>query len=161
MAHALAIVRAVRIASVTALALLSGCVRALALPDAADRLERDARAILDAGARRLGAPGARPRVVVDARRPCPAGRARQEWRGTVPLRPGPDPRITLDDAADVAVALGRARGYRLAGVPTATSRSRMLVLAHDDPPVRIVVRIIGRRGYALRLDAATPCLPRH
>ena len=77
MAHALAIVRAVRIASVTALALLSGCVRALALPDAADRLERDARAILDAGARRLGAPGARPRVVVDTRRPCPAGRARR------------------------------------------------------------------------------------
>lgn len=150
-----------RIASVTALALLSGCVRAPALPDAAGRLERDARAILDAGARRLGTPGARPRIVADARRPCPAGRARREWRGTVPLRSGPDPRITLDDATDVAIALGRARGYRLAGVPVATRRSRTFVLTRDDPSVRMVVRITGRRGYVLRLDAATPCLPRH
>lgn len=145
----------------TVLALLSGCVRAPALPDASARLERDAGAVLAAGGRRLGAPGARPTVVLDARRPCAQGRARREWHGTVPLRPGPDRRITLDDATDVAIALGRARGYRLAGVPRTTLRSRTFVLAHDDPPVRIVVRISGRHGYTLRLDATTPCLPRH
>lgn len=150
----------VAVAPLTALVLVAGCAHAPALPDAADRLDRDSRAILDAGGRRLGQPSARPRVVLDERRSCPDGRARQEWHGTVPLRPGPDPRITLDDATDVAIALGRARGYRLGGVPAATRRSRTFTLTHDDPSVRIVVRVTGRHGYALDLDAATPCLPR-
>ena len=149
-----------RILLICTLALLSGCARGPTLSEAADRLEHDSRSVIDAGARRLGTPGARPKVLFNASRQCGDGKARQVWRGTVPLRHGPDPRAALDNATDVSIGLVRAHGYRLESPPAIEHRLRTFAMAHDGSDVRIVVRLRGGHHPAMQLDASTLCLPR-
>jgi hypothetical protein len=141
---------------VLGLVLAPGCARGTTLPEAAGRLESDARGVLNDGARRLG--GVHPSIVADDRRPCGSGRARQVWRGTVPLRRGPDPRVDLDNATDVTIGLARARGYRLEHPPAFTRRVRTFTMARDGS--EIVVRLRGGHGSSMSVDASTPCLPR-
>lgn len=158
----LASVRRVRVPPICALVLVfgAGCARGTTLPEAADRLESDARGVLTAGARRLGTPGVRPRILRDGRRPCGGGRARQVLSGTVPLRRGPDPRVDLDDATDVLIGLARARGYRLERPPAFTDRFRTFTMAREGSVVRLVVQLHGGHHSSMRVDAGTACLPR-
>jgi hypothetical protein len=150
----------VRVLLICTLVLVAGCARGTTLPEAAGRLESDSRSVVDEGARRLGAPGAHPKIIFDGRRPCDGGRARQVWRGTVPLRHGPDPRVDLDDATDVSIGLTRARGYRLERPPAFARQFRTFTMTHDGSDVRIVVQLHGGRHSSMRVDASTPCLPR-
>jgi hypothetical protein len=145
---------------ICALLLLAGCARGTTLPETAGRLESDSRSVLDEGARRLGPPGARPTIVFDDRRPCPGGRARQVWRGSIPLRRGPGARPDLDAATDVSIGLARARGYRLEGPPEFARQFRSFTMTHDGSDVRMAVRLHGGRLSSMRVDATTPCLPR-
>jgi hypothetical protein len=140
--------------------ILAGCVRGPTLPEAAGRLESDSQSVLDEGARRLGTPGARPKILFNGRRPCAGGKTRQVWRGTVPLRRGPDPRFDLDNATDVSIGLARARGYRLEGPPAFARQFRTFTMAHDGSDVRIAFQLHGGRHSSLRVDASTPCLSR-
>jgi hypothetical protein len=151
-----------RVPQICALVLVlgSGCARGTTLPEAAARLQSDSRGVLAEGTRKLGAPGARPLIVFNDRRPCGAGRARQVLRGTVPLRHGPDPRVDLDNATDVSIGLARARGYRLEHPPALTHRFRAFTMAREDSVVRMVVQLHGGHHSSMRVDAATPCLPR-
>ena len=149
-----------RLLLICTLALLTGCAHGPTLPEAAGRLRSDSRNVLDQGARRLGAPGARPRVVLDDRRPCAGGRARQVWRGSVPLRHGADPRTDLDTATDVTIALARARGYRLEGPPALSRQLREFTMAHDGFDVHIAVELHGGRHSSMTVDGSTACLPR-
>jgi hypothetical protein len=113
----------------------------------------DARAVLVVGAARLGAPGARPQVVYATVRPCPGG-AQYRYQARVPLRPGPDPAVVLDRAADLSLDLIAARGYHLAAPP----RHRTFTATHEDPAVTMTVRLHGGHHPTLTLDAGTPCL---
>jgi hypothetical protein len=145
---------------VLVLVLGSGCARGTTLPEAAGRLESDSRGVLAEGARKLGAPGARPLIVFNDRHPCGDGRARQVLRGTVPLRHGPDPRVDLDNATDISIGLARARGYRLEHPPAFTHQFRTFTMAREGSVVRMVVQLHGGHHSSMRVDAATPCLPR-
>lgn len=148
-----------RIPLICSLALIAGCARGTTLPEATDRLESDSHGVLTEGATRLGTPASRTRVLFDARRPCGGGRARRVWRGSAPLPTGPDRGSVLDRAADVAVGLGSARGYRLDGPPAFAHGSRTFTMTHDGSDVRLTVRLRGGRHGTMRVDAATPCLP--
>jgi hypothetical protein len=150
----------VRALLICTLVILAGCARGPTLPEAAGRLESDSQGVLDEGARRLGTPGARSKIIFSSRRPCAGGKARQAWRGTVPLRRGPDPRVGLDNATDVLIGLARARGYRLEGPPAFARQFRTFTMAHDGSDVRIAFRLDGGRHFSMRVDASTPCLPR-
>lgn len=141
------------------LVLGTGCARGTSLPEAAGRLESDSRGVLSEGARRLGTPGARPKIAFSGRKPCGGGRARQVLRGSVPLRRGPDPRVDLDEATDVTIALARARGYRLEHPPAFTNRRRTFTMARDGSVVRIVVQLHGGPHPSMRVDSSTSCLP--
>jgi hypothetical protein len=151
---------AVRVLLICTLVLLTGCARGPTLPEAAGRLESDSHSVLHEGARRLGARGARPEILFDRRRACPGGRARQVWRGTVPLRRGPGARVDLDHATDVSIGLARARGYRLQGPPAFARQFRAFTMTRDGSDVRIAVQLHGGRHSSMRVDSATPCLPR-
>jgi hypothetical protein len=140
------------------LAPLAACAHGPTLPEAAERMEHDSGVVLRETAKRLGA--ARPRILADDRRGCPGGKARQVWRGTLRLRPGPDPGLALDDAADVSIGLGRTRGYRLEGPPASAHRQRTFAMTDDASDVRLVMRLRGGRHPSMRLDSSTPCLPR-
>jgi hypothetical protein len=76
------------------------------------------------------------------------------------LRRGPDPRVDLDDATDVSVALARARGYRLEHPPAFTDRFRTFTMAREGSVVRLVVQLHGGHHSSMRVDASTACLPR-
>jgi hypothetical protein len=152
----------VRVRQICALILVlgSGCARGTTLPEAADRLETDARSVLTAGARRLGPPRARPQIAFNEGRACAGGRFRQVLRGSVPLRQGPDPRVDLDNATDVSIGLARARGYRLERPPALTNRFRTFTMISEDFALRMVVQLHGGHHSSMRIDASTPCLPR-
>jgi hypothetical protein len=139
--------------------LVTGCAHGPGLSEAVEQLHADTRALLRDAAERLGPDGARPDVLADLTRPCAEGRARWEFRGRVPLRPGPDIRIVLDLATDVALAMVRARGYRLEQPPRgAGTHHRSFIMTREMPPINMVVRLRGGHHAFLELAATTPCL---
>jgi hypothetical protein len=143
----------------TLLGLAAGCARGPGLSESAEQLHADSRALLGDAAERLGPVGARPLVVADLTRRCAAGRSRWEFRGRVPLRPGPDSRIVLDQATDVSLTMVSARGYRLARPPSGDgARRRSFTMTRDAPPVDMVIRLRGGHQAFLELAATTPCL---
>lgn len=139
--------------------LVAGCAHGPGLSESAEQLHADTRALLGDAAERLGPAGARPRVLADLTRHCAAGRSRREFVGRVPLRPGPDSRIVLDQAADVSLTLVSARGYRLERPPLGEgTRPRSFTMTREAPPITMVVRLRGGRRAFLELAATTPCL---
>jgi hypothetical protein len=139
--------------------LVTGCAHGPGLSESAEQLHADTHALLGAAAERLGPAGARPRVLADLTRRCAAGRARWEFRGRVPLRPGPDSRIVLDEATDVSLTMVSARGYRLERPPRGDgARRRSFTMTREAPPIDMVIRLRGGHQGFLELAASTPCL---
>ena len=137
-----------------ALALLGGCARGPVLSDSASQLRVDTRVVLTVGSARLGRPGARPQVLYDKIESCPGDHARRVYQARFALRPGPDSRVVLDQAADLSLDLIAARGYRLTGPP----RHHTFTVTHPAPEVSMTVRLHGGPHPTMTLDADTPCL---